>query len=261
MLHPLEPARAANVLPLFHEPHFDLVMRGIIAGNSPARLWVDDPESPHTVFIWDKTSCCYLAGYDESLGTIVRDTLLPAQTFFKVECTSPASDAALETIFAGGKLARFERFFYAFDRLKQPGWRDRLPPGFHIEPITAEMLESGMANVPDLIDEIEQCWNSIGQFLQHGFGFCALHDQAVVCRCTAEYVSGGRCGIGIATAEAYQNRGLATLTASAFVEHCAARGIISHWDCWKNNGPSVTVAENVGFRRVSNYTATLVDMR
>jgi RimJ/RimL family protein N-acetyltransferase len=78
-------------------------------------------------------------------------------------------------------------------------------------------------------------------------------ERQIVCWCTAEYVSCGWCGIGIETIQAYQRRGLATATATAFLAHCAAHGIQPHWDCWANNVPSVRVAEKVGFALVEEY--------
>ena len=77
--------------------------------------------------------------------------------------------------------------------------------------------------------------------------------------CTAEYVSGGRCGIGIETVPAYQGRGIATLTASAFAGYCATWSITPHWDAWSSNLPSVVVAEKVGFRKVETYSVLVAD--
>jgi RimJ/RimL family protein N-acetyltransferase len=74
-----------------------------------------------------------------------------------------------------------------------------------------------------------------------------------VCWCIAEYVSDGRCGMGIETIPQYQNRGLATLAARAVAAECDARNITAHWDSWKDNHPSVRVAEKLGFELVGDY--------
>lgn len=74
-----------------------------------------------------------------------------------------------------------------------------------------------------------------------------------ICRCTAEYVSPGKCGIGIATAEPYRQQGFATLTASAFIEECQRRQITPYWDAWLRNTASVARAEKVGLRKVQDY--------
>ncbi len=71
--------------------------------------------------------------------------------------------------------------------------------------------------------------------------------------CTAEFVSDGKCGIGIETIPAYRGRGFATVTASAFLEHCAERAMTPLWDAWVRNVPSAAVAEKVGLEKVETY--------
>jgi RimJ/RimL family protein N-acetyltransferase len=118
-----------------------------------------------------------------------------------------------------------------------------------------------LQNVQHVIAEIESCWPSLQQFYDKGFGVTLLlGEEEIVCWCTAEYVSAGRCGIGIETDEAYQNRGFATLTAAAFVEDCLARQVAPHWDSWTTNVPSLAVAEKVGFRMVQEYFVYLATL-
>jgi RimJ/RimL family protein N-acetyltransferase len=81
-----------------------------------------------------------------------------------------------------------------------------------------------------------------------------IYKDEIVCRCTAEYVSTFKCGIGIETDKKYRNRGLATLLASVFVDYCISKDIVPHWDSWNNNLPSIRVAENVGFEKISDYS-------
>ena len=133
-------------------------------------------------------------------------------------------------------------------------WRTRLPTGFRISVIDDRLTARGMlANADDMVAEIESCWESLSAFRRSGFGFIAHDARAIVCWCTAEFVSDGKCGIGIETIPAYGGHGFATLTASAFVEHCAERAITPYWDAWAYNLPSVAVAEKVGFEKAETY--------
>jgi RimJ/RimL family protein N-acetyltransferase len=86
-------------------------------------------------------------------------------------------------------------------------------------------------------------WTSITRFMKCGFGFNLATGNKVVSWCTSEYMSKDKCGIGIATLREYQNRGLATITASAFVEHSHQRSIQPHWECNVENLASRRVAE------------------
>ena len=110
-----------------------------------------------------------------------------------------------------------------------------------------------------MVHEIESCWYSLRDFLKNGFGYSLVNEDEIACRCTAEYVSPGKCGIGIHTAEEYRGRGHATITASAFVDYCVSQHMVPHWDSWTTNLPSIGVAERVGFRRLLDYSVCLGD--
>ncbi len=130
--------------------------------------------------------------------------------------------------------------------------------GLVLRPIDRDLVaNSGLAHRDELLAEIESMWTSVQRFLDHGFGLCLLQGNEIACRCTAEYVSGRRCGVGIATWAGYENRGLATLTTRAFLARCRRGGIAPHWDCWTANLPSVAVAEKVGFVRLLEYPVWL----
>lgn len=47
---------------LFAAEHLALVIDAVIAGNSPARVWADDPAAPQTAMVWDGAHSLYLAG-------------------------------------------------------------------------------------------------------------------------------------------------------------------------------------------------------
>lgn len=272
MIHTLARNEYHKARGLFEGPHLRLVIDAVSAGNSPGRVWVDDRAYPRTALMWDDAHCWYLAGATENAATIGELARLFAESLapeaaardarvFKVYYTAPAGERAIGEIFGNAALRKLERVFYTFERPQVPGWNERIPPGFNMRPIDAGMLrETTLKNLPDLRAEIESCWNSVGDFLENGFGYCLLHGDEIVCRCTAEYVSAGKCGIGIETAEGYRERGFATLTAAAFVEHCVARGVTAHWDAWKANLPSIAVAEKVGFRKTVEYAVYLGEL-
>ena len=94
-------------------------------------------------------------------------------------------------------------------------------------------------------------WPSIERFVK--FGISLVTEGRIVCWCTSEYVSKGKCGIGIETLQEHRRRGLATIAASAFVEHCWARRIKSYWECDAENIASRRVAEKVGFTKELDY--------
>jgi GNAT superfamily N-acetyltransferase len=204
--------------------------------------------------VWDGAHSVYLAGaVDRAAGwrDLIEREIVPAGNgILKAYVT----DAAAGTVFAGYPLRRRERVLYRGGGPAAPD-RPRLRPvGFHVSSVNDRFAElAALGNAADVIAEIRSGWRSVDDFRDGGFGFAAHDARTIVCWCTAEYVSDGRCGIGIETVAAYRGRGFATLTASAFVHHCAERGMTPHWDAWTGNLPSVAVAERVGLRKVETY--------
>jgi len=251
---------AHRVRHLFGRAHLRLVIDGVVAGNTPATVWADEAGAPRSALVWDGTHNLYFAGDLDRAGEwrdLFEREIAPAgESILKVH-TSAASAAA---VFAGLPMRRRQRVFYRRDPRAVADRRPRLPAGLRITPIHEGYDDlSALANAADITAEIRLGWHSVADFRRDGLGFAAHTDDTIVCWCTAEFVSDGKCGIGIETVGAYQGRGLATLTAAAFVDHCAARGITPHWDAWANNLPSVAVARKVGFQLVEHYSALVGD--
>lgn len=254
-----------HLRPLFQGAYLTLMVDSLIAGSSTGLAWVDDLIQPQSALVWDNGYSFYLVGradnqgFNQQLGQLFLETLVPAARDrgidgFKVLYSSPAWVSQLATIFPTLSLAQYPRVVYSLGASPLPDWRSKLPTGFAMRPINQAMLtDSTLGNLPDLIEEIAMCWPSQARFLADGFGFCLVGNGEIICRCTAEYTSPGKCGIGIATAEAYRRQGFAALTASAFIEHCIARQIVPYWDAWQRNTASVATAETIGLHKIQAY--------
>jgi RimJ/RimL family protein N-acetyltransferase len=132
--------------------------------------------------------------------------------------------------------------------------KDDVITDYSLHDIDNQLLQSSYQNSEYVIAEIESCWQSLSQFLTHGFGFCLSHHEEIIAWCTAEYVGSMQCGIGIETFRPYRNQGCATALASTFVQYCLQREINPHWDSWIDNIPSIRVAEKVGFTMHREYS-------
>ncbi len=269
MMLPLPESYVQWTRPLFTSDRLRLVIGAVIVGNSPGSVWVDDADQPRAAFLWDKTHSFYLAGiahnpnFNQWVKRIFIEQIMPIALehrlgIFKVYSANEGWHQTAETLFADSELQARDRVFYRGDKLNFPDWRERLPARFQVSSINDEFTAlSRLQNFELVTEEIESCWNALNDFRERGFGFCAHDSERIVGWCTSEYVSGKQCGIGIETLEDAQGRGFATLTASAFVEHCQKRGITPHWDAWATNTPSVRVAEKVGFRKIEDYSIWL----
>lgn len=250
---------ADRVRHLFDSEHLSLVIDAVAAGNSPARVWVDALAAPRAALIWDGCHSVYLVGSIERAdwrNLFDREVAPAGRGVLKAYVT----DGAAKTVFSGYPLQRRERVLFRGGRRPIPDWRTRVPTGFQISVIDDRLAGSDtLANAVEVITEIESCWESLSDFRRNGFGLVAHDARAIVCWCTAEFVSDGKCGIGIETIPAYRGRGFATVTASAFLEHCAERAMTPHWDAWVHNAPSVAVAERIGLDKVETYAIYVCD--
>lgn len=257
----------ASIRSLFQGAYLTLTVNAVLAGNSTALIWADDPAQPNTALMWDNAHILYVVGeagnhnFNQRLGEMFSTQLLPDARKrgidgFKIVYGNPSWENQIATVFPTLPLSHYPRVVYSLGKLTVPDWQQRLAPSYSMRPIDQAMLnDKTLGNVADLVEEIESCWPSRERFLAQGFGLCLVGNDEIICRCTAEYVSPGKCGIGIATAEPYRRRGFATLTASAFLADCRTRGLTPYWDAWSRNVASVATAEKIGLRKIQEYRA------
>ena len=257
-----------------------LIIEGVLAGNSPATIWVADAERPRAALMSDHTGIFYLVGDAEdaaSLDALRRfwaENLYPRALadhwdHLKLVYAPAAWERHIPDLFAPLPLVKRARVLYQSGREMQ---RRKDAKGFSSAPlrlcvgssvyviwrIDAEtLLSEAMPGAAWLREEVGSMWPQLDDFLARGFGYCALHGDELVGWCTAESVSAGRAGVGIAVQREHQRKGLATAMAAAFMAHCAEQGIVAHWDAWADNVPSVHTAERVGLRRAEEYSVYL----
>jgi RimJ/RimL family protein N-acetyltransferase len=252
-----------KILSLFPQPQLTLVMEAMAAGTSPGIIWVDDADSPHSAFIWDRAHCYYCGGntpnelFTNAIYSIIR-SIVPQAIYnhfdiFKVYYTSDSWQDEIFTLFEKWKPEPKSRMFFTID-CHDALQKDDVSTDYSLHAIDNTLLQSSFHNREYVIEEIESCWHSLSQFLTHGFGFCLSHHHEIIAWCTAEYVSGMQCGIGIETLPSYRNQGCATVLASTFVNYCLHKGMNPHWDSWTDNIPSIRVAEKVGFTLTREYS-------
>ncbi len=238
----------AEVRPLFDAPHLGFVIDSMIAGHTPASLWV----SSSGAVVFDGGHCLYLARsdrhsarigprsarYGPDIATVVADLARGRDGIVKVYGDIPPLPTRARSHFVAGDAPPVR---LAPDRFQVASINDHL----------GELLP--MRNFTAVLDEVTSMWGSLDAFCAAGFGYCAHDGSSIVSWCTAEYVSPAQCGIGIETIPSAQGQGLATAVGAAFLAACGQRSILAHWDAWTDNRPSIAVAENLGFRLSSSY--------
>ncbi len=259
-----------KIIPVIKGVHFDFVIESLIIGGYPSNIWVDDVQNPETMLVSEASSNFYFAGYakntefNKAVKKLILERIIPTalsynQLYFKVYYSSNNWQTEISEIFEKYLPVTRGRRVSKFNGGKIPDWKDRIPDGYTIHRINRQLLErDDLKNVESITEEIHGMWISIDAFLENGFGFCTVkEDKEVICWCTAEYVSRGKCGVGIETIEREsRNKGFATLTAAAFVDYCEKNNVIPYWENWLDNYPSIRVAEKVGFEKRADFSVS-----
>jgi GNAT superfamily N-acetyltransferase len=268
----LQPEEFARISGLLEPLDYNLSLLCLLAGEAPGRVFVDDPARPASALVELKYHL-FLAGeaanpdFNRAARQLMTGTLQPlaqkaGRDAFLVHGAGPAWEEALPGLLAGLPfkewLRRLPREYYTCTSL-HGSWRERLPEGFSLLPVDAELvMQEHLKNIDTLLEEMCSERPTVDDFLARSFGFCLRWQDEIVSWCLSEYNTGPRCEVGIATVEEYQRRGLGTVTALALVEHALNSGISEvGWHCWTRNTASGALARKAGFVHRLDYTVDL----
>lgn len=246
------------------------VFDSIMEGNTPGQIFVDDIDNI-AIFLIYEGNCVYFGGeaedeskYKEAISFFKENYLNESKRkelgIVKINYYPEVWENQLIEGLNGFKRKVLDRSLFK-QELKHVPIVNRNDDNIIVKKIDNEVLENtSLGNLNSLIDEVEGMWGSVDSFVINGFGYCAILDENIISWCTAEYVSGNYCGIGIETIEAYEGKGVATIVANGFLKNCKEQNIIPYWDSWKENTPSVRVAEKNGFNKICDYRVVFLKL-
>ena len=254
MLYELKGRQRADIITLVQGLASHLSVTAVIEGAVKGEVWVDQPESPTSVYLITPEGQ-YLAGEAHNPAFVqALAQKLQKETWVNFMYDSEKWETAFPILLAGKYARRQKRLYYRLEALQLKDWRDRLPPDFQMRRVDADFLrQRHLKNFQEVEMRLDD-WFGEQNFLTQGFGFCVLHEDIIATRCISDCVSGGICEIGIGTDPTYRRRGLAALTVAATVEYCLQRGLKQvGWHCLENNIGSWKTAEKVGFQRRGSF--------
>ena len=103
------------------------------------------------------------------------------------------------------------------------------------------------------------CWVSPGALLCGGIVVSAIVSGRIVATALTSACSERYAEVGVYTEEAFRGRGFATAAASLVVQQVQETGRIPVWSAGEHNVPSLSVAQKLGFVRVSRRTYVILD--
>lgn len=257
-MYQLKKEQYLKVLPLLKESEWTFpIARSVIESQLGGRILVDDPHNPETAVVISQINWMYMFGnvnnalFNAEFQEYVSDVLCKENEYFAWCNLSMDLQKELRNKF-GDKIKSFPRIPFKFNTEKylqsKEGFADLLE-GFAIRKIDEVLIKQAC----ELFPGITMFWDNYDNFLKNGIGFCALHENAVVCVCQSAVNVAGISEIDIFTSEKYRNKGLAVHTCSAFIDCCITNGLIPDWDCVEINQPSYNLAKKLGFEELQKY--------
>jgi RimJ/RimL family protein N-acetyltransferase len=261
MICRLEKVKYDKVLPLFTRFPDHPVIRGVIEGNNPGIIWVDDRAYPQRTLLWAMfEQDFFLAGdasnveFNFSLNKwIFEEVMKEAQannerSFCLILCNREWEEK-VSAILSGKEYMidytscfrlNYEKFSKHFN------WREKVAADLVMREVDKELFlrikdDSGIP--------FRNWWYSYRDFESKGLGFTLMMDDILLSTCFACFVGANAVEIGIVTDPDYQRKGYATLTAAAFIEKCLEKGLDPIWHTGKNNVPSNRLALKLGFEK------------
>lgn len=243
------------VRPLFSGLPF-LVVDSVLAELTPATITVDDDVVPQTAVIQFGHKVIIGGEANEQSIAAVRHLLHSANLPWFFLAGTPEWQPHLSHILPEQEQWAVPRLYYRLDT-RQQEWQTAVPDDMQLRPVDAALLANPtLTNLDWVREEMVSERPSIADFLEKSFGYCVIHGTEIIAWCMSEYNCGQRCELGIATAEAWQRKGLARLTATAVIQKALQQNIYEiGWSCQAENKASVRTAEALGFTCIYADTA------
>ena len=231
-------------------PYGPSIPNSVITGIGHGRVFVNDLARPTAALVYNNGACTVAGTADDLVFAEQMCRWLleyHGSDFFILYAFPEAWKAVLDSIF-GSAATKRRRFDFDFDRAKfgqeKRGLESSVPTGYEIRRIDEQLMQ----RIREVANPYSRSyWKSAAAFEQHGIGFCALHEDAIVGMCYTAFAWRGHHDIDILTTKSHRCKGLATLMARAFIDHCLKHDLIPNWDCWTDNRPSVVLAAKLGF--------------
>lgn len=258
-----------KIIPLL-DGNKNVVIDGVIKGNTRGKIFVNDLESPAVALVWAQNEMFYLFGakhegfYSELESFIIKEikpeALQIGEDCFNLEILPDPAQVNLNEYFSN-HLQIGQRVPFSFDKQqfigKFPGIDTTVPNGYilmEIDPVVLELDTEGLITA-----EITKFWRSVDEFLHKGIGYCVIYQNEVVATCISVSFNGYDHEIGINTDAAHRGKGLATAMAAKFIDTCLGREELPHWTTEDFRLDSIAIARKLGFEQLPNYYVYYLD--
>lgn len=234
-----------------------LSAHAVVEKNQTGHIFVNNQNSPSSCLIVNSGGVYLVAGKedDTDFNKLISQFLQDKNKHLNYYDLYVSSESWLKIInnLLDGKVVKLSRTIYSFTLNNYPLLDNRalkIPENFTLKRMDEKLYNRFLHEVEPLYNKT---WGSFKDFSSKGFGFCLLDSDKFASVCTSDYVADGFAGIDIMTIDEYRRKGFATITCSAFIEHCIVNNLIPIWSADSGNEPSNTLALKLGFSKVKDF--------
>ncbi|MCE5167989.1 GNAT family N-acetyltransferase [Paenibacillus profundus] len=255
-------------------PDSDVMFAGILAGDHPGEVWVDDTEEPKLAFVWSYgLGSFYMTGRDEagfiarSFDSFIENEIMPflkKQDIHWIELSADREEfyVSIQQALRNIELQQDWQFVYKDQPLiagETLGTKKvAIPPHYNVVEMNHEFITSvtvgKIGNADFLIQYMLPFWGTMEQYLAKGYGCAALTERqeiASIAVSTVQY--GGYHNIGVETLEPHRRQGLSSGLVQLLLQRYRRHGIQPWWDCMEENTASQRTAERAGLSLAFRY--------
>ena len=153
-----------------------------------------------------------------------------------------------EELFSHLKLEKSGKTYFEYDENRfDKNWREHIPEGFSVRRISPDIINS-IKNNREFVDYIKFAWSTTEKYFDKGLGYCAVDESDFATVCISVFASEKEREVGIKTFPDFQRKGLAYVTACAYIEECLKNDFNPVWSCFSENEVSIRLAEKLGYK-------------
>lgn len=243
--------RNNNLRQLFPGYKWNYIADAILEG-SMGKVLVNDKENPCVAALSLPQYKMYILGGD-ARHPAAREFLAALPGFSTLFLDMPEWTELLDQVHKG-KVIVLKRYAFSSESLdveKLKRLRSQLSTNFQIERIDLRYAQRIADEKSDLTNGQLFGFASPQDFMERGFGYCALENEKIVCIASTGTVCSRGIEVQINTHKKYRGRGLASATGAALIIECLENGIDPNWDAATE--VSAGLAKKLGYTPKGEY--------
>lgn len=252
---------------LLHENGL-IEVKAIIQGLNSGRVFVDDPISPSTGFVWQGNNDGFIffgnennASFNQELNSFIDKIITPEAVKVGLKWFEALGDHAdwhksLEETFRHRPLGSWNQKVYHYrGNLPVIPKDSYLGNEYKVHKMDRFFyVNKSVTNMEVMVDKVLDSWSSMEGFFNSGIGYCVTFNNKIISTCFTLFTDGTLHAIAIETAKQHRGKKLAQHITYHFIQACVEAKKVPYWDCAEHNKPSIAVAEACGFEMVYRYS-------